>query len=139
MPAPRMPHRPRRTRRPRRGTRATVAAFLLPAILLLQLSCDCGPARAASAPRAHATGHGCCPDTGHQPAPGRRDHDPVCGHCHLTLAPSGGTQASAVWSGLPTLAPSPRVDAPRSCARVLTRSDRAASDTLRLRTCVLLL
>ena len=138
---PRIPHCARRTRR------ATVAAVLLPAILLLQLSCECAPAHAASAPRVRASAHGCCSGNGHQHAPApqnhQQDHQQTCGHCHLTLATSGATQVSAsrvvAWSALFTPAPRVHVAAPRSVALVSPARDRISSDTSRLRTCVLLL
>jgi hypothetical protein len=120
-----------------------VAAFLLPAILLLQLSCECASAHAARAPRVHSSAHGCCSGNGHQPAPTSQDHDQACGHCHLTLAASGATQVSASqlapWSGLFTTAPHLHVGSPRSSSLVSSPPDRTAFDTSRLRSCILLL
>lgn len=124
----------------------TVAAVLLPAILLLQLSCECAPAHAASS-GVRAAAHGCCSGSGHQHAPApqdhQTDHQQACGHCHLTLATSGATQVSAsrvaAWSGLFTPAPRVHVGAPRSVSLVSLTADRIAFDTSRLRTCVLLL
>ena len=134
---PRIPHRARRTRH------ATVAAVLLPAILLLQLSCECTPAHAASAPRVRATAHGCCSGGGHQPAPAPQERPQPCGHCHLTLAASGATQVSAsrvvAWSELFTPTPRVHLGAPRTVPLVSLTADRIAFDTSRLRTCVLLL
>ena len=126
---------------PSARTRHIVAAVLLPAILLLQLSCDCASARAASAPQAHESAHGCCPDAGHRPTPGRPDHDPACGHCQLTLAPSGGIEAPAphLAAGPALLAPPSHGVALRPSASLLSISDRAAAGASRLRTCVLLL
>lgn len=134
---PRILHCARRTRR------ATVAAVLLPAILLLQLSCECAPAHAASAPRVRAAAHGCCSGGGHQQAPAPQDHQQACGHCHLSLAASGATQVSAsrvaAWSGLFTSAPRLHVGVPRSVSLVSLAPDRVAFDTSRFRSCVLLL
>ena len=134
---PRIPHRARRTRH------ATVAAVLLPAILLLQLSCECTPAHAASAPRVRATAHGCCSGGGHQPAPAPQERPQPCGHCHLTLAASGAAQVTAAqiaaWSGLFTPAPRLPVAAPRPASLVSPAADRIAFGTSRLRSCVLLL
>jgi hypothetical protein len=131
----------------RRTCRATVAAVLLPAILLLQLSCECAPAHAASAAHVRAAAHGCCSGGGHQQAPApqnhQQDHQQACGHCHLTLATSGGSQVSAsrvaAWSGLFTPTPRVHVGAPRSVSLVSLTADRIAFETSRLRTCVLLL
>jgi len=134
---PRIPHWARRT------CRATVAAVLLPAILLLQLSCECAPAHAASAARVRAAAHGCCSGGGHQQAPAPQNHQQACGHCHLTLATSGATQVSAsrvaAWSWLFTPTPRLHVGAPRSVSLVSLTADRTAFETSRLRTCVLLL
>ena len=134
---PRIPHRARRTRH------ATVAAVLLPAILLLQLSCECTPAHAASAPRVRATAHGCCSGGGHQPAPAPQERQQPCGHCHLTLAASGATQVSAsrvvAWSELFTPTPRVHLGAPRTVSLVSLTADSIAFDRSRLRTCVLLL
>jgi len=118
-----------------------VAALLLPAILLLQLSCDCASARGASAPQARASAHGCCPDAGHRPAPSRPDHDPACGHCQPTLAPGGGIEAPAVHlaAGPGLLALAPHGIALRASTSLRSISDRAAAGASRLRTCVLLL
>jgi hypothetical protein len=134
---PRFPHRARRTRR------ATVAALLLPAILLLQLSCECAPAHAASASRVRASAHGCCSGSGHQQAPAPQDHRQPCGHCHLTLAASGGPQVSAsrvvAWPGLFTPTPRPHIAAPRSASLLSPAADRITFETSRLRSCILLL
>jgi hypothetical protein len=127
----------------RRARRATVTAVLLPAILLLQLSCECAPAHAVSAPRVRAAAHGCCSGSGHQQAPAPQDHQQACGHCHLTLATSGANQVSAsrvaAWSGLFTPTPRVHVGAPRTISLASLTVDRIAFDTSRLRTCVLLL
>ena len=130
-----------------RARRATVTAVLLPAMLLLQLSCECAPAHAASAPRVRASAHGCCSGNGHQHAPApqnhQQDHQQTCGHCHLTLATSGATQVSAsrvvAWSELFTPTPRVHLGAPRTVPLVSLTADRIAFDTSRLRTCVLLL
>ena len=129
-----------------RARRATVATVLLPAILLLQLSCECAPAHAASAARVRAAAHGCCSGSGHQQAPApqnhQQDHQHACGHCHLTLAANGATQVSAsrvaAWSELFTPTPRVHVGAPRTVSLVSLTADRIAFDTSRLRTCVLL-
>jgi hypothetical protein len=140
MPAPRILTRFTRTHR---APRHVIAALLLPAILLLQLSCDCAAARAASAPQAHAAAHACCPDSGHRPAPTGHDHDPACAHCQLALAPSGGLQMPsshlAAWPAFLALVPRPQTAALGSSASLLSITDRAGSDMARLRTCVLLL
>ena len=134
---PRISHRARRTRH------ATVAAVLLPAILLLQLFCECTPAHAARAPRVRTSAHGCCSGGGHESAPAPQDHQHACGHCHLTLAASGAAQVTAAqiaaWSGL--FAPAPRLPdaAPPSASLVSPTVDRIAFETSRLRSCVLLL
>jgi len=130
-----------------RARRATVTAVLLPAMLLLQLSCECAPAHAASTPRVRAAAHGCCSGSGHQQAPApqdhQQDHQHACGHCHLTLAASGTTQVSAsrvvAWSELFTPTPRVHLGAPRTVPLVSLTADRIAFDTSRLRTCVLLL
>ena len=130
-----------------RARRATVTAVLLPAILLLQLSCECAPAHAASTPRVRAAAHGCCSGSGHQQAPApqdhQQDHQHACGHCHLTLAASGAAQVTAAqiaaWSGLFTPAPRLPVAAPRPASLVSPAADRIAFGTSRLRSCVLLL
>ncbi len=138
MPAPRILARPACTHR---APRHIVAALLLPAILLLQLSCDCAPARAASAPQAHPSAHACCPGSGHRPSP--TGHDPACSHCQLTLAPGGSSQMPslhlAAWPGLLALVPRPRTAALRSSGWLVSIAGRAASGPSRLRTCVLLL
>jgi hypothetical protein len=129
-----------------RARRATVATVLLPAILLLQLSCECAPAHAASAAHVGAAAHGCCSGSAHPQAPApqnhQQDHQTACGHCHLTLAASSAqVSASRVagWSGLFTPAPSVDIGAPRTVALVSLTADRIAFDTSRLRTSVLLL
>jgi len=129
-----------------RARRATVTAVLLPAILLLQLSCECASGHAASTARVRAAAHGCCSGSGHQQAPApqhQQDHRHACGHCHLTLAASGATQVSAsrvaAWSELFTPTPRVHVGAPRTVSLVSLTADRIAFDTSRLRTCVLLL
>ena len=130
-----------------RARRATVVAVLLPAILLLQLFCECTPAHAARAPRVRASAHGCCAGGGHQQAPApqdhRQDHRQACGHCHVTLAASAATQVSASrvadWSGPFTPTPRTNVGATRTVALVSLTPDRIAFDTSRLRTSVLLL
>ena len=128
----------RRTGLAGRGSRTALGAFLIAALLALQLACLCGLDRAHAAAPTHRCHAGGSNDQPAAPQP----HAPVCAHCRIAMAPSASDQGISVsphWWSVAIAVASPAVGTSRpQLVRPVEPAARApARDLLRAK-CVLL-